>query len=80
MNLLEIGQKILTSRKNLGLTQQTLADRAGVSRYTVIKLENGQVDDIQFKTLTAILSELHLSLTVLDTPVSGVAVLGEELP
>ncbi|MFT5350764.1 MAG: DNA-binding Xre family transcriptional regulator, partial [Gammaproteobacteria bacterium] len=52
-------------------------ERAGVSRYTVVKLENAQAADIKFKILEAILSELHLSLTVTDTPVSGITVLGE---
>ena len=80
MNLIEIGQAILTSRKAHGLTQRGLADSAGVSRYTVIKLENGQAADIQFKILTAILSELHLNLTVTDKPVSGITVLGDKTP
>lgn len=77
MNLTEIGQIILASRKAHGLTQRSLAERTGVSRYTVVKLENAQAADIKFKILEAILSELHLSLTVTDTPVSGITVLGE---
>ena len=80
MNLTDIGQTILSNRKARKLTQQTLADRAGVSRYTIVKLENNQAGDIQFKLLSAILAELHLTLTVRDSPVSGVAVLGEDLP
>lgn len=80
MNLNEIGQVILANRKARGLTQKTLSDRAGISRYTLVKLENGHATDIQFKILSAILSELHLSLTVTDKPVSGIAVLGEQTP
>lgn len=76
MNLTEIGKTILANREAYGLTQKTLADRAGVSRYTLIKLENGQAGDIQFKILSAVLSELHLTLTVTDTPMSGITVLG----
>ncbi len=79
MKLTELGQVILTNREALGLTQQTLAERAGVSRYTLIKLENGRADDIQFKILSAILSELHLTLTVTDIPVSGISVLGDKM-
>ena len=78
MNLIEIGQAILISRKAYRITQETLASNAGVSRYTLIKLENGQATDIQFKVLTAILSELHLNLIVTDKPVSGIAVLGDK--
>ena len=79
MKLNELGQIILANRRAHGLTQKTLADRAGVSRYTVIKLENGQADDIQFKILSAILSELRLTLTVTGIPVSGITVLGDTM-
>ena len=79
MKLTELGQVILSNREAHGLTQKTLAERAGVSRYTLIKLENGQADDIQFKILSAILSELHLTLTVTDIPVSGIGVLGDKM-
>jgi len=80
MNLTEIGEKILSVRKARRLTQQSLAEGAGVSRYTVVKLENGQAADIQFKTLSAISAELHLTLMLTETPVSGVTVLGEKAP
>lgn len=79
MKLTELGQIILANRKAHGLTQKTLAQRARVSRYTLIKLEKGRADDIQFKILSAILSELHLTLTVTDTPVSGINVLGDKM-
>ena len=79
MKLTELGQVILASREARGLTQKKLAERAGISRYTLIKLENGQADDIQFKILSAILSELHLTLTVTDIPVSGINVLGDKM-
>ena len=79
MKLTELGQIILVHRKAHGLTQKKLAERARVSRYTLIKLENGRADDIQFKILSAILSELHLTLTVTDIPVSGISVLGDKM-
>ena len=78
MKLAELGQIIFAHRRAHGLTQNKLAERARVSRYTLIKLENGQADDIQFKTLSTILSELRLTLKVIDIPVSGISVLGEE--
>ncbi len=79
MKLTEVGKIILANRKAHGLTQKNLADRAGVSRYTLIKLENGQASDIQFKILSAVLSELRLTLTVTDIPVSGITVLGDKI-
>lgn len=78
MNLLEIGKIILINRKSLGLTQKALAERARISRYTLVKLENGQASDIQFKTLTAVLSELRLTIDVMEMPVSGVTILGQD--
>lgn len=78
MNLLEIGKIILINRKSLGLTQKALAERARISRYTLVKLENGQASDIQFKTLTAILSELRLTIDVMEMPISGVTTLGQD--
>ena len=78
MNIPEIGKTILTNRKSLGLTQKALAERARVSRYTIVKLENGQASDIQFKTLTAVLTELGLTIDVTERPVSGVTILGQE--
>jgi transcriptional regulator with XRE-family HTH domain len=78
MDLPELGKIVRINRKSLGLTQKTLAQRAGVSRYTIVKLENGQASDIQFKTLIAILAELRLSIRISEMPVSGIVVLGEE--
>ena len=80
MDLLEIGTRIQASRKSHGLSQKVLAERAGVSRYTIVKLENGQASDVQLKTLLAILGELHLTVVVAELPVSGVGVLGDDHP
>jgi transcriptional regulator with XRE-family HTH domain len=78
MNLIEIGKIVRTNRKSLGLTQKALAERARVSRFTLVKLEKGQASDIQFKTLTAILSELRLAIDVTEIAVSGVTILGRD--
>ncbi|MCY4531630.1 MAG: helix-turn-helix domain-containing protein [Gammaproteobacteria bacterium] len=78
MTLPEIGKLIRATRRSLNLTQQALAKRAGVSRYTILKLETGQASDIQFKTLTAVLQALRLTVEVVGNPVSGVTVLGSD--
>jgi len=77
MDLVQIGQTILAHRKSTKLTQQKLAEKAHVSRYTLIKLEKGTASDIQLKTLLAILSELNLTLDIKDRPISGIPVLGD---
>lgn len=38
-----IGEQLLTWRKLLGLTAQQVADRAGISRNTLRKLEHGEL-------------------------------------
>lgn len=38
----DIGSQLATWRKILGLTSQQVADRAGISRTTVSKLESGE--------------------------------------
>ena len=38
----EIGENLRAWRKLLGLTSQQVADRAGISRLTLRKLENGE--------------------------------------
>ena len=78
MTLPEIGKLIRATRRSLNLTQHALARRAGVSRYTILKLETGQANDIQFKTLTAVLQALRLTVEVVGIPVSGVTVLGSD--
>jgi len=77
MSLSKVGADIREARGQRGFTQQQLAEAAGVSRYTVIKLEKGSASDIQYKTLAAILAVLGLELSVIEQPVSGLPVLGE---
>lgn len=77
MGMSEVGQAIRQARIQRGLTQRQLAGAAGVSRYTIIKLEKESAGDIQYKTLAAILDALGLELTVTERPVSGLPVLGD---
>lgn len=56
----EIGEAVRLSRRNQGLTLDQLADATGISKRTLIKLEQGQ--DVRFSTLTTVLSWLGLAL------------------
>jgi len=58
MQLYEIGQRIRKLRKEQGITQEELAQRAGISRVTLGKLERGQIGSISIKTLDIILGSL----------------------
>lgn len=55
-----IGEAIRLRRKALGNTLDDLAEASGISKRTLIKLEQGQ--DVRFSTLTTVLSWLGLSL------------------
>ncbi len=58
MKLYEIGQQIRKLRKEQGITQEELAQKAGISRITIGKLERGQIGSISIKTLDIILDTL----------------------
>ncbi|OGU23668.1 MAG: hypothetical protein A2580_13340 [Hydrogenophilales bacterium RIFOXYD1_FULL_62_11] len=58
-----IGRRIRDSRKDAGLTQAELAERVGLSRATVVRIENGDV--VESWTLVAVLAYLEM-------PVAGV--------
>lgn len=59
-----IGDVLATQRKNLGLSMQELADRAGVSPTTVMKLEHGEIT-VQFDKILQILDQLNLPLSAI---------------
>jgi transcriptional regulator with XRE-family HTH domain len=61
MEALPTGQAIKSARIRAGLTQQTLAERAGLALRTLTRIENGE--DIKLSTLLAIADALNLSIT-----------------
>ncbi|MFL9925239.1 helix-turn-helix domain-containing protein [Herbaspirillum lusitanum] len=69
MNTLAIAQLITTRRRQLGLTQAELANRAQIGRRTLIELEGGSgANDIGYRKLERILNAVGLSITITDTP------------
>lgn len=63
MNQEEIGKWIRERRKELGVTQQTLADLAGVGINTLLAIERGEGNP-RLLTLMSILDALGLQLDV----------------
>ncbi|WP_423596137.1 helix-turn-helix transcriptional regulator [Roseateles sp. MS654] len=57
-----IAQMLARSRKSRGLTHQQLAERAGVSRMTVQRMEAGE--DVRLHTLLDVLRVLDLDLVM----------------
>lgn len=77
MLLVDIGKTIKQARKEQKLSQQQLAGQARISRYTLSKIENGQVADAQYLILSRILAELGLEFKICSRPVSGLPVFGD---
>ena len=61
----QVGAAIRSARRRAGLTQQQLAERAGVSRRWLIALESGHSERAE---LGKVLDTLGLDLTVTTTP------------
>ena len=60
--LSELGERIATKRKTLGLTQPTLAKKARVGLSTLDALENGRLGELGYSKITNILTALGLEL------------------
>ena len=59
-----LGPQIASRRKNLGLSQSDLSEKAGISRATLDALENGRSGELGFTKVANILSALGLELRV----------------
>jgi len=64
LNLLELGSRVKTLRKERGVTQENLAKKVGISRATLSKLENGNIAQISIVTLNDILNHLGYELEI----------------
>ncbi len=62
MNLLELGNTVQKLRKERGITQEMLAQKANISRATLSKLENGNIAQVSIVTLNDILNHLGYEL------------------
>ena len=58
MDYYQIGQRIRKYRKALGLSQDALAERVGISNVNLSKIKNNKVTAIRFSTLAAICDAL----------------------
>lgn len=77
----QIGAATRSARRRAGLTQQQLAERAGVSRRWLIALESGHSERAELGKVLDTLDTLGLDLTVSTTPraTSSLADLLEDL-
>lgn len=59
-----IADAVYQHRTRLGLTQDELAKRAGVSRHTVSNVENGTAEGVRLKTVSSIFNAMGLEVIV----------------
>jgi len=67
-----LGQAVLQRRKELGLSQEDLADRVGWDRKSVGRLENG-VHAVTIDRLWRITDELHVTIGELEREAAAIA-------
>ena len=62
MNLIDIGHTVRARRAELGLSQLQLAHLSGLSRQTLVGLENGSLNDLGVNRAVQVLSILGLDM------------------
>ena len=67
LSLSELGERIATKRKALGLTQPTLAKKARVGLSTLDALENGRLGELGYSKITNILTALGFELKLQES-------------
>lgn len=65
-SLTRLGRAVGGLRRERGLTQATLAERAGVSRQWLNGLENGRIEGLEVGRLMRVLDTLGASLMIRD--------------
>ncbi|MDR0958839.1 MAG: helix-turn-helix domain-containing protein [Propionibacteriaceae bacterium] len=65
-SLTKLGNNVRGLRQRRGLTQATLAEKAGVSRQWIISLERAQTRGLELGTLLRVLDALDVSLYLRD--------------
>ena len=60
-----VGTRIRALRAERRMTQEELAEKSGISRITISKLENGKTDNMSTFTALALASALEVSVAVL---------------
>ncbi|MFT3816858.1 MAG: helix-turn-helix domain-containing protein [Rubrivivax sp.] len=67
MNLIDIGHAVRVRRTELGLSQAQLAQLSGLSRQTLVDLENGSLSDLGVNRVGQVMAVLGLDTPVPDT-------------
>ena len=60
-----LGTRLYTARKEKGLTQQTVANKAGITQGLLSKLENGTVPGVAFTIVKSVAKTLNVDIATL---------------
>lgn len=75
-----IGQRITALRKLNGISQQELADRAGLSRQHIGRIENGELINVANVTIQQVAEALGMVVDIVDPALADLAPLKRLTP
>ena len=75
-----IGQRITALRKQEGISQQELADRAGLTRQHIGRIENGELPNVTNVTIQQIAEALSMTVDIIDPKLADLAPLKRMTP
>ena len=68
-----MGQRITALRKLEGISQQELADRAGLTRQHIGRIEMGEQVSVAYVTIQQIAEALGITVDIIDTGLTDLA-------
>ena len=68
-----IGQRITALRKLEGISQQELADRAGLTRQHIGRIEKGELVSVAYVTIQQIAEALGMTVDIIDPGLQDLA-------
>jgi len=68
-----IGQRITALRKRDGISQQELADRAGLTRQHIGRIENGELPNVANVTIQQVAEALGMTVDIIDPKLADLA-------
>jgi len=75
-----MGQRITALRKQAGISQQELADRAGLTRQHIGRIEKGELVSVAYVTIQQIAEALDMVVDVVDPALADLAPLKRMAP
>ena len=68
-----IGQRITALRKMEGISQQELADRSGLTRQHIGRIENGELVNVAYVTIQQVAESLCMTVDLIDPKLADLA-------